>query len=95
MEESRFSVYNFDTELVGECEGGAVNCEGWRMWGYYMVDSWLDSESDQAQDFLHLVVNLEAPKNLENDSMFGFLLGVEIKNSGDTESFTAYNVPND
>ena len=63
------------------------------MWGYYMVDSWEDSESDQAQDFLHLFINLEAPRTLETSSMFGLLFGVEIKNSGDTESFTAYNIP--
>ena len=78
MEESRFSVYNFETELTGNCEAGEVPCEGWSMWGNYMIDSWTDSESDQEANFIHMFVNIKAPRNLENGSMFGLLMGIEI-----------------
>ena len=38
MSESRFSTYNFVADLEGECNNGASECEGWSMWGYYMIE---------------------------------------------------------
>lgn len=40
MPSSRFSIYPFDTRLVGECLSGSSACEEWSIWGYYMIDSW-------------------------------------------------------
>ena len=38
MDQSRFSTYDFVADLDGECDGGQNECEGWSMWGYYMIE---------------------------------------------------------
>jgi hypothetical protein len=41
-----------------------------------------------------MFVNIEAPFDFETDAMFGILMGIEIENSANTETFLAYNRPN-